>query len=352
MAADTSHLIFELHGVIYATEASCVQEVFYLPELAPFPDAPPDIVGVLNLRGTTLAVIDLDRRFGRRPPPYRLTDSIIVFPGPAGAIGVIVNAVREVRDIPPDAIDRDVDLWRQDRRPIDRAAIAGLAHLDRETIALLDPDALFGDTASLDEVPAPHDEGGDPEEDLHPIATDWVFCPEATEEARAVLRQRRDHLMAATLADQGKGVETAIAVISLGDESYAIELEMVREFIEIRKVAPMPCCPPHILGNTNLRGDVVPVVDVRGFLDLPSVAATVQAAVVEVEGMVAAIAVDGVLDIYNLDAAAVSPVPAVLQGGDRDYLHGIVRHGDRAIGLLHLSKLFTQEGFAIDETVA
>ncbi|GAB4345115.1 MAG: hypothetical protein Fur0042_09510 [Cyanophyceae cyanobacterium] len=360
----TAHLIFELHGVAYAAAASRIREVFYLPELMPMAEAPPEIAGVLNLRGEILPVLDLDLRFGRRPPPYRLTDSVVVFQGPSGPFGVIVNGVREVRDISPEDMIEPPSYGQRDAERAGLRVIVALARCDREMVALLDPDLLIrlgegalplkleghgngpleggdgaiaaGNTAAAALGPAP-------------ITTDWIFCPEASDADRDVFRRRAEHLrQRPTIAERTD--EVAIAAITLASEAYALPLDQVREFIEIRKIAPMPCCPSHILGNTNLRGDIVPVVDVRSFLDLPPVTTTRQAVIVEAEGILAAIAVDGVLDIYNLDMATVAPVPTALQGGDRDYLHGVVRHGDRVIGLLHLGKLFTQEGFVINET--
>lgn len=361
----TAYLIFELHGVAYAAAASRIREVFYLPELTPMAEAPPEIAGVLNLRGEILPVLDLDRRFGRRPPPYRTADSVVVFHGPSGPFGAIVNGVREVRDIAPEEVEEAPSYGQRDRERASHRAIAALARCDREMVALLDPDVLMtlgeGDAPLTLGAPtgggtAPAETDGDggaiagESAAAMAITQDWIFCPEASDAERDIFRQRADHLRQLSTTQQ-RTDEVAVAAIALGSEAYALPLDQVREFIEVRKIAPMPCCPPHILGNTNLRGDIVPVVDVRGFLDLPPVQATRQAAVVEAEGILAAIAVDAVLDIYNLDMATVSPVPTALQGGDRDYLHGVVRHGDRVIGLLHLGKLFTQEGFAVNESL-
>ncbi|MCG9884065.1 MAG: chemotaxis protein CheW [Cyanobacteria bacterium] len=355
----TAYLIFELHGVAYAAAASRIREVFYLPELLPMAEAPPEIAGVLNLRGEILPVLDLDRRFGRRPPPYRLTDSVVVLQGPAGPFGAIVNGVREVREITPEDIIETPTYGQRTAERGGARVIMALARCDREMVALLDPDLLItlgeGDLAPLLELPGNGPGNGNgplepPPEAIAPPSSDWIFCPDATDADREVFRRRAEHLRQRTLLTE-RTDEVAVAAITLGNEAYALPLDQVREFIEVRKIAPMPCCPPHILGNTNLRGDIVPVVDVRSFLDLPPVKNTRQAAIVEAEGIVAAIAVDGVLDIYNLDMATVAPVPTALQGGDRDYLHGVVRHGDRVIGLLHLSKLFSQEGFVINETL-
>ncbi len=65
MTLASHYLIFDLNQCRYGVTTSAVQEIFFLPALIPVAEAPPDIVGILNLRGEILPVIDLNRRFGR-----------------------------------------------------------------------------------------------------------------------------------------------------------------------------------------------------------------------------------------------------------------------------------------------
>ena len=82
------------------------------------------------------------------------------------------------------------------------------------------------------------------------------FCPDATDEERAVFRTRAHNLMQAT-----ESLEDAeripLSIIQLGEECFGVGLGVVREFSHLRRVTAIPCCPPHIAGNMNLRGDIL-----------------------------------------------------------------------------------------------
>jgi purine-binding chemotaxis protein CheW len=66
------YLTFTHNNFIYAVEATSVQEVFFLPELSPIPESPPDIIGTVNLRGNIIPIMDLNLRFGYPPVDYQL----------------------------------------------------------------------------------------------------------------------------------------------------------------------------------------------------------------------------------------------------------------------------------------
>lgn len=72
-------LIFSLDNLYYGIDTQVVQEIFYLLELAPITEAPPDIVGILNLRGKIVPVMHLDIRLGHQIQECRLSDSVYRF---------------------------------------------------------------------------------------------------------------------------------------------------------------------------------------------------------------------------------------------------------------------------------
>ena len=61
-----------------------------------------------------------------------------------------------------------------------------------------------------------------------------------------------------------------LAIIQLGAECFGVGLDVVREFSHLRRVTAIPCCPSHIAGNMNLRGDILTLVDIRGLLNIPA----------------------------------------------------------------------------------
>ena len=100
MTQHYSYLIFRLNNALYGVSTLSVKEIFLLPLLTPVLEAPPDIVGVIDVSGHILPVMDLNLRFGQQTDGYCLTDQVIVLEQGERDLGIIVNEVLEVRNIP------------------------------------------------------------------------------------------------------------------------------------------------------------------------------------------------------------------------------------------------------------
>ncbi|MBM3856019.1 MAG: chemotaxis protein CheW, partial [Verrucomicrobia bacterium] len=291
--ANEAFVLFSLAGADYAIPAVAVQEVISLPALTPNEEAPGYIAGLLNLRGRILPVMDLWRRFGRPPRSLRLTDSVIVLDWQGVHLGIIVDEVHEVREIPADAIESCPDYGRE--VPLGRGFQAGVAKLDRGLAAILHLDHLF----RLPEEPralGPAREvallapGGTPSVSIIP-----------TTQVQAVFQERADRLRTPLVQADAAGL-LPLAIVALDEEYFGVELDLVREFAPLREVAPVPCCPPHVLGQINLRGDILTVVDLRRTLNLPPAAARPleQVMIVHVEELLVGVAIKSVHDVVHL----------------------------------------------------
>ena len=85
-----SYLTFNFNKLRYGVPTMNVQETFFLPEVTPVPETPDDIVGIINLRGTIIPIMDLNHRFGYSAIDYRLQDSIIILRWQELTVGIIV----------------------------------------------------------------------------------------------------------------------------------------------------------------------------------------------------------------------------------------------------------------------
>lgn len=371
--------IFTLHEMAYGALASAVSEVFYLPELTPIAESPPDVVGVLDWRGTVLPVIDLDVRFGRHHNgEYHLSNCVVVLQSESHFLGVIVDSVRDVVLIDDQEIECNLSFGRTRSTPEhnghdpaaavspvagslvaspqgDRRLIWGLARLPSETIALIDPEVAIYQTATFEweELDGYHPLS----EASEPVAArerSHRFCPHFTPDERRILQDRTTRLRSRTDQEHDTQGTLALAVVAMGGEYLAVPLEATCEFIQVRKVSPVPCCPPHIVGNMNLRGEIVTLLDLSTVLDLnhqaPSSAR--MAIVVDVQGMVAGLVVESVLDIVHVTHQAIAPVPEAIHNNNREYLRGVVPYAKRSIGIVNLEKVFLQGGLIVDEVIA
>jgi len=137
------YLTFLCAGEEYGVEILCVQEIKGWEGVTRVPYTPPYLLGVMNLRGVIVPVIDLRKRFGLAP---RATDSstvvIVVRVHTAHGektAGIVVDAVSEVYSVAPDNIRPTPDLGASP----DGACVRGLATVDGKMVMLLDIDHMI-----------------------------------------------------------------------------------------------------------------------------------------------------------------------------------------------------------------
>jgi purine-binding chemotaxis protein CheW len=351
----TSYLTFNLHDVRYGIKANFVKEIFFLPELTPIAEAPMDIVGILNLRGKIVPIMHLDLRLGNPMSECQVSDRVIVLECDGLIIGAIVNDVQEVRPIASNVIETAIDYGRTNK--INPAFIGGVAKEENESIILLDANALIREPDAVKNLT----EEGQTEEDFdsrETIRTIGSFyqacCPNATPAEKAIFRRRAENLRQVSFEETSEVAgQMPIAVVGLGGEHFGIALDTVREFINIRSYTPIPCCPKHIVGNMNLRGEILTLVDIRNILNLPATTVNTgtKAVVINVDDIVAGLPVDEVLDVMYLHPETVNPVPIAVSAGSSAYLKGTISYQDKNLSLIDLPILIAQGGLEVNEKV-
>jgi purine-binding chemotaxis protein CheW len=136
-----------------------------------------------------------------------------------------------------------------------------------------------------------------------------------------------------------------ILTFSLGAETYGVEILRVQEIRGFSTVTRIPQSPPHVLGVLNLRGTVVPVVDLRMRFSLAEVAYTALTVIIvlSVEGGSGrrnfGLVVDGVSDVMDLAPDAVRPTPEFGSQVNTDFIRGLATLGDSMVMLLDIDRL-------------
>jgi purine-binding chemotaxis protein CheW len=368
----TSYLIFEQNSFLYAVEACRVQEIFFLPELTAIAEAPQDIVGAIDLRGEILPVMDLNLRFGYVWQEYAVTDSAIVIEWQEWKVGIIVNQVREVKDISQDSITPQLSYGRDDAQASNHF-VAGFARCESDIIMLLNLDRLirYSPEKSDESLPISIHDGGmeeaGAEADINNLQREinakilgpnakllskhHVFCQKATPEEKEIFKSRADNLRLQA-EEENSAANISLAVFALNSEYFGINLDIVREFTDIRQVTPIPCTPDRIMGNMNLRGEIVTLVDIRSVLNMSGAANYLsKAIVIEVANLVTGIVVDEILDIIYLNLSEIAAVPAALHSANREYLWGTALYEGKMMAILNFQKLLTKGGVVVDEEV-
>ncbi len=343
--AKQSYLLFNLGYACYGIPTSAVQELFFLPEITPVPEAPAFMVGVINLRGNILPVIDLQRRLGQPASPYQLSHSIIVLQWQTHQIGLLVHQIHEVTTIGDDQIRSDL-MYEQWQAAGFQRFVSGIATLDATLVTLLSPEQLIQATSCLES-----DSEQDTRVTAEPALNQTVppLFAHLSGDDQQVLQARSENLRQVVAVQDHQGIP--VTVIRLGSEYFGLSLETIHEFTDIRKVTPIPCCPPHILGNINLRGEIVTLVDISQTVNLPiaPLSSKQKAIVVRFNEMVAGIAVDEILDVVSLDPAQISLAPTAIHASSDEYLQGVTPYRKHMISIINVSKILTSGVLIVDE---
>jgi purine-binding chemotaxis protein CheW len=129
----------------------------------------------------------------------------------------------------------------------------------------------------------------------------------------------------------------------LGAEEFGIPVLSVREIMGIQDITAVPQTPPHVRGVINLRGKVIPVIDLRLKFGLPSVeyGQRTSIIVVKVGDLLMGIVVDGVSEVLNLSAADIEDTPDFGQGVSTPYLLGMAKTKGKVRMLLDIDQVLS-----------
>ena len=357
--SNQSYLTFRLRELICGIETFLVREIFQLPELKIIPETPGDIIGVLYLRERLIPVMHLDRRLGRPVSECRLSDRVIVVQWENIEMGVIVNEVLDVIEIASDDLEPEPDYGRNDY--FNTAFIANIANFFDRTIILLNPETLIRQPETIadyleqaqftEEIAQLDNLGIEPVESATVTLNNFFdfYCPQATAKERDIFRQRTNELQLPLMDSwEGEG-SMSLAVFGLGKEYFSCDLALVREFIDLEKITSIPCCPSHIVGNINLRGEIITVVDISSLL-FNSTAEGKQAIVIQIDDLSAAIIVDEIFDVFSIDREQLSPVPSSVPAKIKPYLHGMTIYEENLMSALDLVKMFAEGNLVVGRT--
>ena len=143
-------------------------------------------------------------------------------------------------------------------------------------------------------------------------------------------------------------MEKQVVLFELGNETYGLDIATVREIIRMQPITKVPKAPAFVEGVINLRGKVIPVVDMGRRFDL----ATTQRGkanrivVVSNEGTTIGIIVDAVTEVMRISDDSIEPVSDIITGADASYLLGIAKLPDKMVILLDLNKVLDKESLS------
>ncbi len=261
-----------------ALDASRIQRLMARPRLVRLAGAAPYLVGAFQLGDAVIPVVDLDLRWGIPPPPPSLQDLLVL----AGAAALRAGEPRDLVEghlepLPPD--------WAV--LPEARPLLQGLAVFPGGVAAALDLDRVLETPQHLSLCASPTPEGWS-DEDLRVL-----------EERASAYARERSH-------SEGTPPR-ALALFILGGERYASDVREIREFLTVGQVIAIPGAPPAVKGLTQIRGRLVPVLDLGVLLGKALEGREQAIRLVHPEAI---LAVDRIEEVREVQEAAIRPLGA------------------------------------------
>ena len=147
-----------------------------------------------------------------------------------------------------------------------------------------------------------------------------------------------------TAADVTQG-EEQLVVFDLAAETYGVDIGAVREIIRMQDITKVPRTPEFVEGIINLRGSVIPVLDLRKRFSLPVAEQNKdnRIVVVDIGGQDIGVIVDAVTEVLRIAGDSVMPPSAVITTADSTYLLGIAKVESRLIILLELERVLSEQ---------
>jgi len=132
-------------------------------------------------------------------------------------------------------------------------------------------------------------------------------------------------------------------LFELGKEMFGLDIRFVTEIVAMQPINPIPETPDFIRGVINLRGKIIPVIDMRLKFGMPSIAYTDRTCiiVVDAEQLSVGLIVDRVVEVLSLDDDQIAPPPAMGTEVGHAYLNGLGKMEDRVVLLLNCETLFS-----------
>jgi purine-binding chemotaxis protein CheW len=155
-----------------------------------------------------------------------------------------------------------------------------------------------------------------------------------------------DNDVAADVIDVIPEEEMRVCLFSMGEDFYAIPVELLTEIIISQKIFPVPTTPPHVLGVINLRGNIVPIVDIRAALSLPRQSISGQIAVIRHGAMTLGIVVDNVSEVVAVPLSSLLAIPsdagAQASKSRTRFLKSIIQREESVAGLLDVERMIEE----------
>ena len=156
-----------------------------------------------------------------------------------------------------------------------------------------------------------------------------------------------DNDVTADVMDVAPEEAIRVCLFSIGEETYAIPVSLLTEIIIPQKIYPVPTTPPHFLGVINLRGSIVPIVDIRSVLSLPQRSAPGQIVIIKQQHMLLGIVVDNVSEVLSMPESSLLELPPAhglqqAEKGQGRFIKTVIQRETGVVALLDIERIIDE----------
>ena len=150
-------------------------------------------------------------------------------------------------------------------------------------------------------------------------------------------------------SDKSGSAEDLLQLVgfTLGEEDFGVDILSVQEINRVTEITKIPGTPDFVKGVINLRGNVIPVIDLRSRLGMPEREHDKQTRIIvaDVDDRTVGLVVDAVSEVIRMDANLVEPPPEIIVGaGDKGrYIKGVGKLDDKLLMLLDINSMFSKQ---------
>jgi purine-binding chemotaxis protein CheW len=330
------YMTFSLSGRIYAFPAKQIIEIVQLPALTILEKTPDYIIGMMNLRGKIISVVDLRKFLGISQVPYSSDCQVLIIRSFDKTIGIITDSVNDV-------IQFDTQNLEQLPYQSEEKYISGIYKNLQNIVALLDLDKIIADIDTTNQAMPDSNESYN----LLPVDS----------ESLEKLRKRAIKLQKELKIDSDNAnyQENHFVSFSLNGEIYCISLKFVKEFCKVKSFAitPVPCVPEFISGLINHRGDFTTIIDIKSFLNIPKVDVTEKTKIIVVKSsnLQVGLLVDDVYDIVNIPGEKISHNSPAKFEKNKFTVSEVILENNTVMNILDLDKLLSDEKLFIEDAI-
>lgn len=302
---------FEIDGHAYAVEIHKINEIIRLPEYVGVPGSDSSMLGLFSLRGIVMPLLSLHRKFGKKDMAENEDTRAVIIEVRGTKFGFMADKVNEVLSVPETAIEEP-------------------------------PKAFSGKGSEISAI-IKAEQG---ERLIMILETEEILESTEAEALRKLAKQEGEHFgMSESLT--GAEQEKQIVTFTLENEEYGIYIEKVQEINRYAGVTRVPKTPAFVEGIINLRGEVIPLIDLRKRFDLPvrEKDEFTRVIIVNLENVRVGLVVDFVDEVLRIGSDSIDTVPELFSSGiENRFLGGVVNidKEQRMILLLNADELFSK----------